>query len=149
MIAVGPSQGPSSGGSVSINTGQQQANTGGNNTQDPAMLSQIAQLKAAVEFQKQQAQANLRLLQSSRDRYASLSREHEKLQRELSKTDERINEAMAMRMKKPMGPLAEFRDLQNKTMKSVGLGGMSNKTSMTLGAMACCLGILGIIGRNE
>lgn len=148
MVAVSMPGGPSRGGSYKIEQGQQKADTG-KNVQDPAVLSQIAQLKAAVEFQKRQADANLRLLQQSRVRYSSLSREHKKLQEELTKTDSRINEALSKRVQPAMGPLAEFRDLQNKTMKSVGLGGMTNRTSMTLGAMACCLGLLGIIGRNE
>ena len=148
MVAISMPGGPSRGGSYKIERGKQKVDTG-KNVQDPAVLSQIAQLKAAVEFQKQQSDANLRLLQHSKTRYASLDREHKKLQEELTKTDSRINEALSKRVRPPMGPLAEFRDLQNKTMKSVGLGGMTNRTSMTLGVMACCLGILGIIGRNE
>lgn len=149
MMALGPRQGPSSRGPVGITIGQQKAKTDGNKTQDPAMLSQIAQLRAAVEFQRQQAQANLRLLQTSRDRYNALSQEQEKLKLELGKTDEIINEALSKRMQTTKGPLAEFRDLQNKTMKTIGLGGMTNRTSLGLGALACCLGLLGIIGRNE
>ena len=148
MVAMSQPGGSYQGGSYQVGGGQQQANTGGN-TQDPAMLSQIAQLRAAVEFQRQQANYNLQLLQESRVRYASLEKERKKLEEELSKTDEKINEALARRMQTTKGPLAEFRDLQNKTMKTVGLGGMSNRTSLGLGALACCLGLLGIIGRNE
>ena len=148
MVAMSMPGGPSQGGSYQVGGGQQQANTGGN-TQDPAMLSQIAQLQAAVSFQRQQANYNLQLLQQSRQRYQSLEREKQKLQEELSKTDEKINEALSKRMQTTKGPLAEFRDLQNKTMKTIGLGGMSNRTSLGLGALACCLGLLGIIGRNE
>ncbi len=73
MVAVSMPGGPSRGGSYKIEQGQQKADTG-KNVQDPAVLSQIAQLKAAVEFQKRQADANLRLLQQSRVRYSSLSR---------------------------------------------------------------------------
>ena len=69
-------------------------------------------------------------------------KELEKLQTQLSKlqTTQQINQP---------GPLEELISLQTRTLKSVGLSGMSNGQSLGLGGLAVALGILGIIGRID
>lgn len=106
-------------------------------------LSSLKRTHASLKSELQTARENRSALEARLEKEAANHfKELEKLQTQLSKlqTTQQINQP---------GPLEELISLQTRTLKSVGLSGMSNRQSLGLGGLAVALGILGIIGRID
>ena len=106
-------------------------------------LNSLKRTHASLKSELQTARENRSALEARLEKEAANHfKELEKLQTQLSKlqTTQQINQP---------GPLEELISLQTRTLKSVGLSGMSNRQSLGLGGLAVALGILGIIGRID
>lgn len=70
--------------------------------------------------------------------------------KDLKDTDKKINLALKAQMKREtLSPLQEYSRMQRNSLRTVGLGGMNNKTSFALAGITILLGITAIIGRVE
>jgi len=104
-------------------------------------LSMVMMDYEAAKSQRDNAQAALRALQN----------EHNDALKQLSEVDNRINAAVAAnnKMHSKESPMESYSKMQMKTLKSMGIGSISNRQSFGLAGLTMLLGITAIIGRVE
>jgi hypothetical protein len=104
----------------------------------------LSYMKAQLEKSRQaEARAN--------QAYKALKAEHNDALKQLSEVDNRINAAVAAnnKMHSKESPMESYSKMQMKTLKSMGIGSISNRQSFGLAGLTILLGITAIIGRVE
>ena len=101
-----------------------------------------------LSLMKNQLEAAKRAEARANRAYKDLLKEHKESQRQLQDVNKRIIEAQKAQMKLDASPAEEFSKLQQKTLRSMGLG-MSNRQSFGFAGLTVLLGLVAIIGRVE
>lgn len=83
--------------------------------------------------------------------YKDLMAQHKEAKKQLEDVDKKINAAVAAqnKLRNEDGPFKTYSKLQRKTLRSVGLGEMTNRQSLGLASVTILLGLVAIIGRVE
>lgn len=111
----------------------------GNNTSAVEESRLKLELEAAKAY-KIQAEKDMKELRGK----------YNKALKDLKDTDKKINLALQAQMKREtLSPLQEYSRMQRNSLRTIGLGGMNNKTSFALAGVTILLGITAIIGRVE
>ena len=115
------------------------ATSNGNNTSAVEESRLKLELEAAKAY-KIQAEKDMKELRGK----------YNKALKDLEDTDKKINLALKAQMKREtLSPLQEYSRMQRKSLRTIGLGAMNNKTTFALAGVTILLGITAIIGRVE
>lgn len=112
----------------------------------PGSANQGSQLD--LSYLKNQLEAARRAETRANQAYKRLAEQYKESQRELQDVNKKIVEAQMAQKTLAVSPAQEYTKLQQKTLRSMGLG-MTNRQSFGLAGLTVLLGLVAIIGRVE
>lgn len=101
-----------------------------------------------LSYLKNQLESAKRAESRANQAYKRLAKEYKESQRQLSDVNKKIVEAQMAQKTLKDSPAQEYSKLQQKTLRSMGLG-MTNRQSVGLAGLTVLLGLVAIIGRVE
>ena len=101
-----------------------------------------------LSYMKNQLEAAKRAEARANQAYKKLAEEYKESQRQLKDVNKKIVAVQKAQKTLDASPAQEYAKLQQKTLRSMGLG-MSNRQSFGFAGLTALLGLVAIIGRVE